>query len=525
MLVSNWTPRTHTIRSEPQEQRNPYRREEPMAKTLDAPKASVAAGTSVVNTNKRMTIQEEKALSSLVTIVRAVRDFQKSANFSDLQTYVNASFNRLSSAEFAVCGDIERSVKQFLAGCKNGKNDEICNNFCKILIKKKELLEVKNIKKMLRNADGLEQVKFYLGGKDEYELHTVLKAMLEDYKKNRTPENREKYNQILALYGKQIVQVPTIKTSLNDKKTTRIAFEGAFGFPSEEENAKGYGYSKAYNEFLTNNSPRHKTIISDKDFYSSDAIRSLAKSENLSQLLPQLKDQLQKQGVDGELLQKCNVNDMGRILFKGYSANRDREPNKNDLLALNTVNAECVEGIRQTFWKEFAKGSVVENGKIKNLNANMKEMFADMTARNVDPNYIADLFDGIVNNGTVTVQEAKNPEKYQQPTPTVTGHHKFYIQDSAAFTDVMKVDDLGNFTAYMEYGDEENYHDAQHIVDADLEGGISERLVDMYDGENNQNLVYSGGWKKNLYVKDNTSGEKRKTYNDIALVKQGGQRE
>lgn len=497
------------------------------------------AARATINTNNRMRENEEALHSVLSSLIRVAEDFKKTGDLEFLKKYAATAMKGIDSGEADLVGgfkhNIDRLVSAYENGCSVSNSQRPAELFIKAMLQKRKLLEVKYLKKLLKNENWAESVKSWLAQKSDYDLHYTIKTLLEDYKFNRTPANFEKYNKILGFVGKQIVQVPTIKTSLNDKLVARFAFEGSFIFPSTSDKQAGCGYSPAYQKHLRNTTPSHVTKISDEEFYACDAVKSMMKSKNMAKMLPQLKIQLQKQGVDSATLAQCNVYDFARVLYNAYGPRRqnsfepayrnpyesfsqtpgcqnvcDKEPENCEIFSFGCVNSECTEGIRQTFWKQFAQNEEL-----------MKAMETDMLAHGVDKNYIKDLQQNIRQNGTTILPDAKDSAKYQQPTPDLTVHHKFNIKDAQALENIMDVDRLENFTAYVDYGKEENNHDLQHIVDANLDNNISERLADINDARNGKNLILSCGVRQNYYVDELPKANKRKTYLDMAL-EQGG---
>lgn len=485
------------------------------------------AARTTINTDNRMRDNEKALHSILSTLIRVAEDFRKTGDLEFLKKYVAVAMKGMDVSEAGIKYDIDRLVSA----------REPAELFIKSMLQKRKLLEIKYLKKLLKRENWAESVKTWLAQKSDYDLHYTIRTLLEDYKFNRTPANFEKYNKILGFVGKQIVQVPTVKvkTSLNDKLVARYAFEGSFIFPSADDKQAGRGYSPAYQKFLKDAAPSHVTKISNEEFYACDAVKSMMKSENMAKMLPQLKIQLQKQGIDSTTMAQCNVYDFARVLYNAYGPRRqtsfdpayrnpyksvgqtpgcqnvcDKEPEDCELFSFGRVNSECSEGIRQTFWKQFAQNEEL-----------MKAMETDMLAHGVDKNYIKDLQQSIRQNGTTVLLDAKDPTKYQQPTPDLTVHHKLSIKDAQALENIMDVDSLENFTAYVGYGDEENNHDLQHIVDAYLDNNISERLVDINDARNGKNLILSCGIRQNYYVDELPKANKRKTYLDMAL-EQGG---
>jgi len=473
-----------------------------------------------INTNKLMRTNEVEVHSALSAIIKVTEDYKKTGDFEFLKKYLETIYNRLGSEKAALVGDFKYNIDKFLKICAEGNgtgaNVAAAEKFLDIILHKRKPLEVKYLKKIMKGENGDETVKRYLSEKSSQDLQSTIWSVLEDYAANRTPENMERYNKILRYAGKKIVKIPLVQASQDEKLVPRFAFEGAFVFPTIKDREAGAGYSTAYSNFLQNATPRHPCQIKNEDFYANKTVQAMQQSENMAKLLPQLKEQLQKQGIDKDLMNQCNIYDFALVLYNAYGG-KGKTPMSNELFAFSSINSECTEGTRQTFWKEFAKNKQL-----------MDTLVEDMKMHGVDENFIHDLVQSIRENGTVTIQGANDPRKYKQPTPKLTVHHKVNIKDAGAMNNIMDVDSKGNYTAYVDYYEqdkidgrknEKSNHDLQHIVDANLPDGTGERLVDLQDGVDGKNLILSCGIRNNYYVKEEHEDRKdckRKTYLDMA---------
>jgi len=467
-----------------------------------------------INNNKRMTTSEEAAHSALTAMISAAQDFAKYNDVEFLEKYLNSLYNRLSPDAIQVVGDMRRNISAFITSYKDGTNvkddSASCDMFRKTMLKMRAPLEPKWIRKVVRDEDAL---KDYMKSKSPDDLYLCMKEILKDYKEDRTDEKRERYNKVLGLYGKKIEQVPYSETSMDERKVIRYSFEGAFIVPTKEDEAGKTWYSDKYYEFMDKgdlNPPKSKYKEVDYDLEKSPVIQAIRESKNMSKMLTQIRTQLVSQQIPPEVFEQCNISDIAHMLYKGYSKdrNKDKAPTEGMMLPFKDVNPACDDGAKKQFWKEFS-----EDDK------KMEALGESMLSRGADPKYVGDLLDNIREKGTVMLENAKNSDVYKQPTPDLSVHHKFYIQDATSLGDMMKVNDLDNFVVVVDFGAEKN-HDLFHdYVDRDIDG-VSERLVDLQDGKNGKSWVVSAGMGKDSYAKP-ISANVRETYQTKAISKEG----
>lgn len=471
--------------------------------------------TDKINTQKRMTIGEEKAHTAFTRYLEGINSFRQTKDLSRLSMYFKIAENYCDMPEVKIyAGGLKQKAEKMVANCElNPDNKQAVEYFEQAVLKKREQFEVKKIRQLINHSfddDGMSAMRMFFEQKNGADLHSSIRSLLEDYTAHRTPENREKYNKALAMVGMQIVEISPKQAALNDKLVARCAFEGAFVFP--EKNSE-YGYSETYRALMKDTAPRHRTKISDEEFAALPVVQSIQKSENMALMLPQIKRELQNHGIDAATAKELNLYDCARILYDTYGS-RERLPQKDELLVFSRINNECEEGVRQTFWKKFAR-----NEKLMNA---LKQ---DLVEHNTDPKYIKDLMLNLKENGTVTLPDQQ--DKYRQPLPTLSVHHKLHIKDVGQLGDVMEVDRMDNFMACVDYGikdkddaDKRSIHQLRHTIDGRNDAGNFERLVDVKDSADNV-LVLSCGLKKDIYIEKNPDNDReqmptRITYLDIA---------
>ena len=337
----------------------------------------------------------------------------------------------------------------------------------------------------------------------------IVRVILEDFRHNPTEEKRIAYNDILKAHGRKIEKIPNVKTDYNVHLVVRAAFEGEFSTPTLISTNSGQGYSHGYVKFADPHGNNTSGLIAggklpeNYDWESNPAIQAMSLSENMSKLIPDLKATIKNQHIPQEVIDGMTISDVAHILYKGK--NGGQTPVANQKIQFSSLNEECDEGARIKFWKEF--------GKDKEKMANLR---AVLESRGVCKEYINDLFEQIRERGTTTLDISK----YDGPHPKLSVHHKMYVQDAAFLgKDAIKIDDLENFAAVVDFPNEQNHEGFEHAVDT-IRDNDAFRLVNLRDTE--KETVYLQVGTESYTTPRRSDYTDRKTYRDFAVDREGG---
>lgn len=337
----------------------------------------------------------------------------------------------------------------------------------------------------------------------------IVRVILEDFRHNPTEEKRIAYNEILKAHGRKIERISDVKTEHNVQMVIRAAFEGEFTTPTEVSTQSGQGYSHGYVKFADPHGNNTSGLIAggklpeNYDWESNTAIQAMSLSENMSKLIPDLKAAIKNQHIPQEVVDGMTISDVAHILYK--EKNGGQAPADNQKIQFNRLNEECDEGARIKFWKEFGK----DNEKMSSLRKVLE-------SRGVCKEYINDLFEQIKERGTTTL----NVNKYPEPHPKLSVHHKMYVQDAALLKEnAMKIDDLENFAAVVDFPNEQNHEGFEHAVDT-IRDDTAFRLVNLRDTE--KETVYLQVGTESYTAPRRSDYKDRMTYRDFAVDREGG---
>lgn len=332
----------------------------------------------------------------------------------------------------------------------------------------------------------------------------IVDVILEDFKHNPTEEKRETYNGILRQYGRKIEKIPDVATDHNVQLVVRGAFEGEFTAPNLMSTMSGEGYSQGYRKFADPHNEKLSDVIvggklsADYDWAANPAVKAMSLSENMSRLIPDLQAAVKNQRIPQEVVENLSISDVAHILYK--EKNGGKTPTDLQKISFKSLNAECDEGARIKFWREFGKDRA-KTEKLKSL----------LESKGVSQDYIRDLLVQIKEKGTVTL----DVNKYEGVVPKLSVHHKMYVQDAAFLgADAMKIDDHENFTAVVDFPDEHNHKEFEHAADTKDSQGNAYRLVNMKDTE--KETVYLQAGLRSFAAPRREDYQERMTYRDIA---------
>ena len=422
---------------------------------------------------------------------------------TELSKFINVAYDYLRDGDDLYFKMLENRSSILGIRCSN---PEKVRDALKQALDKRKLYEVKMLYNLAKKENGEQAVAQYLKDKRPEERFHSVKSLLEYFRDHPNDSNLEICNKIMKSYGMEIVAIPNRETPVHDRQVLRAVFDGFLKIPEKDKATGEVGYSAGYIGFASPQGlqgAQCETIKAPEsyDFENNAAIRAMQMSENLENLIPAVKSIVRKSGMPAEVFDGLSMSDIAHML---YTNKYKREPQAGETISLTALNENCTEGVKQRFWLEFGKDTEKRN--------NLKKCLEN---RNVDPNFIADLLVQIKENGSVTLPDADNKEKYNQPVPTLSLHHKFYIQDAVFLGDKMKVDSLSNFEVIVDYAGQETHDDLKHGADCVSEdGNTAYRLVYIDDGKGNDYYLTAG--LEDVYSTARGQESSRVTYNKLA---------
>lgn len=458
--------------------------------------------TVPVNLDKRMTVSEHKARTGMTDVYRAASEYlEKKDPLYLKQLKVVCEIFEGDDPENPYAAPAKNYIMANTCKIFGPNSEKDVKELAEKMLDARSGLEAKAILKISKGNVPEQTVAEYMKDKSPEEQWHSVKSVLSAFKKSPTDEHQKAFNFLLAQYGYSIVKIENRKTPVEAQQVVRAAFDGSLKIPTEKDTQKGVGYSKGYQDFLNG---KIQSGSPSKYNFDTKLFRALEMSDNTEKLSVHIKDAIRRQRLPQEVVDNLSLSDAAHML---YEARYHRTPQPEENIPFQAIEPNCDEGLKNKFWKDFAQ------------NANKTKMLQETLAqKGVSKEYISFMMESIRENGTPnpTIPEDMH---FDGQIPSISLHHKFYIQDAAFHKDMMKVDDPKNYEVVIDYPRQKTHEELKHGADCITpDGKYAYRLVYADDGAGRDAFISDGLKTITTATKDGN----RMTYNRLS---QKGERE
>lgn len=476
------------------------RNEEAKSRPIKAEKAVGPQAVSV-NLDKRMGILERNAHARMTEVYRAASEYLEKGDPLYLKQLKMVCEHFESDPYNSYAATAQNYIMANTHKIFGPNSEKEVKKLAEKMLDARSALEAKNILKISQGSVLEKTVAQYMKDKSPEEQWHSVKSVLSAFRKSPTAEHQEAFNSVLAQYGYSIVKIENRETPVEVRQVVRAVFDGTLKIPTEEDTQKGIGYSKGYQDFLNG---KIQSGSPTKYNFDTKLFRALEMSDNTEKLGVHIKDAIRRQRLPQEVVDNLSLSDAAHML---YEARYHRTPQPEENISFQAIEPNCDEGLKTKFWKDFAQDA--------NKTKSLKEALAQ---KGVSKEYISFMMESIRESGTPnpTIPEDMH---FDGPIPSISLHHKFYIQDAAFHKDMMKVDDPKNYEVVIDYPKQKTHEELKHGADCiSPDGKYAYRLVYTDDGAGRDAFI-SDGLKT---ITTTTKDSSRMTYNRLS---QKGERE
>lgn len=438
---------------------------------------------------------ESGAHTNLTELYRYTYDYLKNKDDIYLRKLEILTDNLTKGLPNSYTTGIKEYIACFHSKIFIDKDQREIKKFATKLLDARSALEVKSLYIKSKENEPEKSIAQYMKDKTPEEQWHVVTSVLAFFRKNPEEKYQDFCNMTLAPFGYKLVAVANKTTPLIYRQVVRAAFDGYLSIPTPDDNKKGIGYSPQYVQFMQSK----KQLSAPAQRFDNQLFSAMEKSKNMSLLIPDIKKAIRAAHLPQLVVDNLSLSDVAHLMYtKRYP---HRTPQPEEMIEFIQINPDCQEGVKTQFWKDFA----TDASKTKSL----QKM---LVAKGVSQEYISLMMQSIRENGTPnpTITPDQN---FKGVIPSISLHHKFYIQDASFLRDnFMQVDSVNNFEIVIDYPNQKTHKELKHGGDCiSQDGKLAYRLVYADDGCGRDAFLSTG-----LETLTTTQDTARITYNQLA---------